>query len=175
MYHLPTVHVNVISSSHKINNGWLYAHLQPTVAATTFETLRGQLAGEIPNLVGETESLDIAVKEFRGDIVVAEQDPNIIAEVRAWDIYQKASLEARVMVQLRHPHILGLVGLTLQPLRLLVELAPLGDLKRCVKKFKRAGARLSRKTLQTTVIQVSPPHMYMYACSWYLCVKRSMS
>ena len=101
-----------------------------------------------------SESMDIAVKEFRGDMIVAEQDPNIIAEAKAWDVYQKASLEARVMVQLRHPHIIGLIGLTLQPLRLLVELAPLGDLKSCAKKFKRAGMRLNRKTIQTILIQV---------------------
>ena len=86
--------------------------------------------------------------------MVAEQDPDIMAEVRAWDVYQKASLEARVMVQLCHPHILGLVGVTLSPLRLLVELAPFGDLKGFAKKFKRVGVRLSRKTIQTTLIQV---------------------
>ena len=101
------------------------------------------------------EVTEVAVKEFRGDMVVAEQDPNILAEVRAWDVYQKASLEVRVMVQLQHPHILGLVGLTLQPLRLLVELAPMGDLKSFARRFKRAGVRFSRKTIQTTLVQVS--------------------
>ena len=117
---------------------------------------------EAASLRGESDSTDIAVKEFRGDMVVAEQDPDVIAEVRAWDVYQKASLEARVMVQLCHPHILGLVGLTLQPLRLLVELAPLGDLKGFAKKFKRVSMRLSRKTIQTTLIQV-----HTYACILY--------
>lgn len=102
------------------------------------------------------------MKEFRGDMVVAEQDPDILAEVKAWDIYQKASLEARVMVQLRHPHILSLVGLTLQPLRLLVELAPMGDLKSCTKRFKKMHIKLSRKTIQTTLIQVS--------IVWYVCI-----
>ena len=101
------------------------------------------------------EVMEVAVKEFRGDMVVADQDPNVQAEAKAWDVYQKASLEARVMVQLQHPHVLGLVGLTLQPLRLVVELAPIGDLKSCAKKFRRAGVRFSRKTIQTTLVQVS--------------------
>ena len=108
------------------------------------------------------EVTEVAVKEFRGEMVVAEQDPNILAEVKAWDIYQKASLEARVMVQLQHPHVLGLVGLTLQPLRLVVELAPMGDLKSCAKRFRRAGVRFSRKTIQTTLVQVSHVHVSLY-------------
>ena len=112
------------------------------------------------------EVTEVAVKEFRGDMVVAEQDPNILAEVRAWDVYQKASLEVRVMVQLQHPHILGLVGLTLQPLRLLVELAPMGDLKSFARRFKRAGVRFSRKTIQTTLVQVSRvQYIYVHTSS----------
>ena len=110
---------------------------------------------------GSPEVIDVAVKEFRGDMIIAEQDPNVLAEVKAWDIYQKASLEARVMVQLQHPHILGLVGLTLRPLRLVVELAPMGDLKSCAKSFRRAGVRFSRKTIQTTLVQVSCINMYI--------------
>ena len=82
-------------------------------------------------------------------------EATIQAEAKAWDIYQKASLEARVMVQLQHPHVLGLIGLTLQPLRLIVELAPMGDLKSCAKRFKRVGVRFNRKTIQTTLVQVS--------------------
>ncbi len=132
------------------------------MAATSakLDSLRGHFPGEMSSRVMSStpEVMEVAVKEFRGDMVVAEQDPNILAEVKAWDIYQKASLEARVMVQLQHPHILGLVGLTLQPLRLVVELAPMGDLKSCAKRFRRAGVRFSRKTIQTTLVQVSHLH-----------------
>lgn len=85
-----------------------------------------------------------------------EPDPDVIAELKAWDIYHKASLEARVMSQLCHDHVLGLIGITLQPLRLLVELAPMGDLKACVMKFKKAKVQLSRRTITTTLIQVGP-------------------
>ena len=130
------------------------------MAATSakLQSLRVQRPGAMSNRMSTSDGMDVAVKEFRGDMVVAEQDPGILAEVKAWDIYQKASLEARVMVQLQHPHILGLIGLTLQPLRLVVELAPMGDLKSCAKKFKRAGVRFSRKTIQTTLVQVSHLH-----------------
>ena len=83
-----------------------------------------------------------------------EQDPREAAEATAWDLYQNANLEARMMYQLDHPHVLALVGLAFRPIRLLLELAPLGDLKSCVKKFQRAKIRLSRRTLKATMIQV---------------------
>lgn len=96
----------------------------------------------------------MAVKQFRTEMVYLEQDPQCLAELKSWDMYQKASQEARVMLPLRHPNILGLIGLTFQPVRLIVELAPMGDLKHCVKSFKKAKVRLSRTTIQQTLIQV---------------------
>ena len=81
-------------------------------------------------------------------------DQAVIAEEKAWEIYQKASLEARVMVQLQHTNIIDLIGITLQPLRLLVELAPMGDMKHCIEKFKKASIRLRRTTLKETLVQV---------------------
>ena len=97
----------------------------------------------------------MAAKRFAADLGgYLEHDPDIMEQLKSWDIYQKASLEARVMHQLSHPNILGLVGVALHPLSLLVELAPLGDLKGCVDRFRREKARLSRKTLKCTLIQV---------------------
>ncbi len=98
--------------------------------------------------------MNVAVKQFHSDMMYIEQDEKAMAELKAWDIYQKASQEARVMLPLCHPHILGLIGLTFQPLRLLVELAPMGDLKGCVKPFQKARIRLSRTTLKHTLVQV---------------------
>lgn len=102
----------------------------------------------------QSEVVNIAVKQFHSDIVCIEQDSWTMAENKAWDVYQKASQEARVMLPLSHPHILGLIGLALQPVRLLVEIAPMGDLKYCVKAFQKARVPLSRATLQATLIQV---------------------
>ena len=96
----------------------------------------------------------VAAKQFNPDMGFLEHDPDIIEQLKAWDLYQKASMEARVMHQLSHSNILGLVGIALHPLSLLVELAPGGDLKGCVERFKREKVRLSRRTLQATLIQV---------------------
>ena len=99
--------------------------------------------------------LTVAAKKYSPDMVYQiEEDRDLINQLKAWDIYQKASLEARVMYQLSHPNILGLVGIALHPFSLLVELAPEGDLRNCVERFKRAKVKLSRRTLQCTLIQV---------------------
>lgn len=107
----------------------------------------------IPILQGTV--LNVAAKQFTPDSTCTDENPEIVAQLKAWDIYQKASLEARVMHQLSHPNILGLLGISLRPLTLLVELAPEGDLKKCLERFRRNKVKLSRRTLQATLIQVS--------------------
>ena len=106
-----------------------------------------------PWQVTTSEPMDVAVKEF-GEVKPLEQDSCVLAEANAWNVYHKASMEARMMIQLRHPHILGLMGLTLRPLRLVVELAPLGDLKSCTSKFRKIGIKLTQTTIKITLIQV---------------------
>ena len=85
------------------------------------------------------------------------QYANVEEEIASWDVYVNSSREARMMYQLQHPNILGLVGLAFQPLRLLLELAPRGDLKHCLKEFKEQNMKLNRRTLKAVMLQV---------CSW---------
>ena len=107
------------------------------------------------NAFGQQCVLDVAVKEFsKVSACTGDRSSSILAEKAAWETYENASREARVMVQLQHPHILRLVGVTLQPLRLLVEQAPMGDMTSCIRKFKKATVRLRRTTVQTTLVQV---------------------
>ena len=95
----------------------------------------------------------VAVKVYVPQEVV-EENTSLLAELTAWEIYQNASQEARVMCSLNHGNILRLLGVSLAPIQLLLELAPLGDLKACVKNFQQAKVKLSRATLQATMIQV---------------------
>lgn len=74
--------------------------------------------------------------------------------MNAWDIYINGSREARMMHQLQHKNILSLVGLAFQPLRLILELAPLGDLKNSLKPFKQEKIKLNRRTLKQLIYQV---------------------
>lgn len=58
------------------------------------------------------------------------------------------------MASLQHPNILKLVGIALQPIRLLLEFAPLGSLKNVVNRYHDKGSRMSRYALQKVFSQV---------------------
>lgn len=84
-------------------------------------------------------------------------DKDIAAQLNAWSMYCKASIEARVMNQLSHKNVLGLLGIHFQDrdqFSMLIELAPKGDLNSVVNEFKIEGMRLSRRTIKATLIQV---------------------
>ena len=59
-----------------------------------------------------------------------------------------------MMNYLSHSNVLELVGLVFNPLRLLLELAPKGDLKDCVKPFKKSHVKINRRILKLLVYQV---------------------
>ena len=58
------------------------------------------------------------------------------------------------MASLRHPNILKLVGIALQPIRLLLEFAPLGSLKNVVSRYQDNDSRINRYALQKVIVQV---------------------
>lgn len=73
----------------------------------------------------------------------------------AWHHYQSANTEGRIMASLRHPNILKLVGIALQPIRLLLEHAPLGSLKNVVGRYQdNNNLRINRYALQKVIYQV---------------------
>ena len=108
--------------------------------------------------------MDVAIKQFTVPTVLGRLSSgsqqailysDVEEELAAWDVYMNSSREGRVMYQLQHSNILGLVGLAFQPLRLLLELAPRGDLKHCLKEYKDQNMKLSRKTLKAVMMQVT--------------------
>ena len=76
-------------------------------------------------------------------------------ESLTWEKYQQISREARIICRLVHDNILGLVGVAMAHVMLLLELAPLGDLKACVERFQKVNVKLNVKTLNSTLIQAS--------------------
>ena len=76
------------------------------------------------------------------------------SDSHAWEAYQQISREARVMCRLNHENILGLMGIVVAPLMLLLELAPLGDLKDCIQKFQKVDVMLNANTVCSTIEQV---------------------
>ncbi len=90
------------------------------------------------------------------DSDIQADDPDIVDQLKAWHTYDCVSLEARVMNKLYHKNILDFIGICFPPkLSILIELAPKGDLKSILSDFKTERIRLSRRTIKTTLIQVS--------------------
>ncbi|XP_063611108.1 leucine-rich repeat serine/threonine-protein kinase 1-like [Penaeus indicus] len=76
--------------------------------------------------------------------------------------YCSARQEVNILLSLRHPHIVPLVGVCPRPLALVLELAPQGALDQCLKHYQRSGARLSLHTLQAVVLQVAKALEYLH-------------
>ncbi|KAK4295198.1 hypothetical protein Pmani_032225 [Petrolisthes manimaculis] len=76
--------------------------------------------------------------------------------------YCSARQEVNILLSLRHPHIVPLVGVCPRPLALVLELAPQGALDHCLKHYQRSGARLALHTLQAVILQVAKALEYLH-------------
>ena len=96
---------------------------------------------------GETKQ--VAIKTF------AQPDGKPSKEEIAWHHYQSANAEGRIMASLHHPNILPLIGIVFQPIRLLLEFAPLGSLKNIVNRYYENDSSINKFILQKVICQVS--------------------
>ena len=98
----------------------------------------------------------MAVKELqpsKNPMDATSSHPELEAENASWTIYHEVNIEARMMYQLNHPHILGLLGITLHPVRLVLELAR-EDLASTVSRYQKKNKKFNRRTLKSTLTQV---------------------
>jgi len=73
---------------------------------------------------------------------------------RACDAYLTARQEVSILQEITHAHIVSLLGLSTQPLGLVLELAPHGSLGDILVKMKSYGQDLSVYTIKQIIIQV---------------------
>lgn len=88
--------------------------------------------------------------------------PELEEETESWHVYHTGSVEARMMYQLNHPNILSLLGVTLYPIRLVLELAR-EDLTTTIARYQKKKKKLNRRTLKATLTQV---HKQTNYCSY---------
>uniref|UniRef100_A0A1B0FCZ0 Uncharacterized protein n=1 Tax=Glossina morsitans morsitans TaxID=37546 RepID=A0A1B0FCZ0_GLOMM len=67
--------------------------------------------------------------------------------------YCTARQELAVLLTLKHPNIVPLVGICIKPLALVLELAPLGGLDSILRQYRRSGAHVGPHTFQILVLQ----------------------
>lgn len=68
--------------------------------------------------------------------------------------YCTARQELNILLSLRHPHIVPLVGICIKPLALVLRLAPQGALDSILRNYRRSGARLELTVIQKVILQV---------------------
>ena len=104
---------------------------------------------------------EIAVKEvLPADDALA--NPENIDE-QHYLVYKSCSIEVRVLVQLRHANILQMVGVTLSPYCILMEIAPQGDLNKIIKLYNRAKSYISSFVITETCKQVASALAYLHS------------
>ncbi|XP_062537326.1 leucine-rich repeat serine/threonine-protein kinase 1 isoform X2 [Armigeres subalbatus] len=76
--------------------------------------------------------------------------------------YCTARQELAVLLTLRHPNIVPLVGVCTQPLALVLDLAPKGALDAVLRHFRRSGARIGPYCFQSLVLQAAKAMEYLH-------------
>ena len=76
--------------------------------------------------------------------------------------YCTARQELNILLSLRHPHIVLLVGVCTNPLALILRLAPLGALDVIIKDYRRSGVQINCFVIQKVVLQIAKALEYLH-------------
>ncbi|XP_069125581.1 leucine-rich repeat serine/threonine-protein kinase 1-like [Argopecten irradians] len=104
---------------------------------------------------------DVAVKILFGSNKDNRKKDHLYMQ-RACDAYLTARQEVSILQDIQHHHMVPLIGLSITPLGLILELAPHGSLRGILDKLKSGGQRLSVATIKQTIIQVSDALAYLH-------------
>ncbi|XP_067008597.2 leucine-rich repeat serine/threonine-protein kinase 1 [Anabrus simplex] len=76
--------------------------------------------------------------------------------------YCTARQELNILLTLRHPNIVPLVGVCTKPLALVLDLAPQGALDATLRHYRRSGARFGAFCLQAIILQAAKAIEYLH-------------
>ena len=76
--------------------------------------------------------------------------------------YCTARQELTILLSLRHPHVVPLVGVCTKPLALVLKLAPLGALDVLIREYRRSGAFMDSFVIFKVLLQVSKALEYLH-------------
>lgn len=78
--------------------------------------------------------------------------------------YFVARQELTIMLNLKHPNVMSLIGVCIQPLALVLDCAPKGSLDGILQAYRAEGYRIGPHCFQHTVLQASKAIEYLHRC-----------
>lgn len=76
--------------------------------------------------------------------------------------YCTARQELNILLSLRHPNIVPLIGVCTRPLALVLDLAPQGALDAMLRNYRRSGDKIRSQCLQEIILQVAKAIEYLH-------------
>ncbi|XP_022171675.1 leucine-rich repeat serine/threonine-protein kinase 1 isoform X1 [Myzus persicae] len=76
--------------------------------------------------------------------------------------YCSARQELNIMLNLKHPNIVPLIGVCTKPLALILDLAPMGALDQILRNYRRSGSKFDPHILQQIVFQTAKALEYLH-------------
>ncbi|ETN67521.1 Leucine-rich repeat kinase [Anopheles darlingi] len=135
----------------------------------------GGRTGASPCTTGTAAPLNVAMKMLQPVAPGPRARPSAVIAYKAalgkWErdplqhackAYCTARQELAVLLTLRHPHIVPLVGVCTQPLALVLDLAPKGALDAVLRHYRRSGARIGPYCFQSLVLQAAKAMEYLH-------------
>ncbi|KAI6659158.1 Leucine-rich repeat serine/threonine-protein kinase 1 [Oopsacas minuta] len=116
--------------------------------------------GKVFSMITSQEQ-EIAVKEVLSADDLLENPEN--KNEQHYLVYKSCSVEVRVLVQLKHANILQMVGVTVSPYCILMEIAPQGDLNKMMKLYSKAKSYISSYAITMTCKQVASALSYLHS------------
>ena len=95
---------------------------------------------------------------YKAAITKWERDPMQYA----CKAYCTARQELNILLHIKHPHVVPLVGICIKPLAIVLDLAPLGALDSMLKHYRRSGDKLSVPTIQQILVQIARALEYLH-------------
>ena len=95
---------------------------------------------------------------YRAAMAKWERDPMQYA----CKAYCTARQELNILLHIKHPHVVPLVGICIKPLAIVLDLAPLGALDSMLKHYRRSGAKLAVGTIQQVLVQTARALEYLH-------------
>ncbi|CAJ0570985.1 unnamed protein product, partial [Mesorhabditis spiculigera] len=130
-------------------------------AYTIEECISGELVDAAVKMlepVDPGQARGSAVNAYRAGLAKWERDEG----ENACRAYCTCRQELFLLVRMRHPSVLSLLGVSFPPLSLVVELAPLGALSQLLSSYRKSGCRLGLQVLTDTLTQVAKALEYLH-------------